>query len=571
MAPNDIPIGKKYAQVINAAIKDCACVILLLSDAAQNSSWVPKEIERAINYKKKIIPVKLEDMLLNDEFELYISSDQLIAIKQLDESSCETQKLLKSVVDACGYSEIENSHIPNREALSSGKPHRFKKGLFALTSAVLAIALFFALYGNNLTNDNTYKKIPFVNLSGAQDLVYPFRDLNGFSSKRNTFFMKNTNDKTLSIIDTSTGKMIRPTEKTDLGDADLSSSWVCHSEESDIIYFCCENAVKIYDSSERIWKNKEGVMLPLGPTELPAGCFMGIKNLKSSSLDEDDLFITVYDYEKNGGCYTGIIRLTPDGEIMESDLSELHIDNIVCGFDAEISGNGVPLLVWTLNETPIILDILTGQIMEDNCEEICKNYTPYANKDIQSISNDGKYIIKEKAYSYTENDPGYTEITVWSLQTGKNLFAKKLVGKYFVAFDKENRLLLYNNGTLSAVDLTTQEAEELLGPEFFISNPLFGEVPHNMYYSQKLDLCIWDTMVSRNESGIDLITITDLSGKVLYQCDDYYAPFDNFYTNTFVGDDFILHYFVSYNNAEITTIPLKVSYTRDKNGNIKLK
>ena len=60
MAPYDIPAGSKYAQVINKAIKGCSCMVLLLTNDAQNSAWVAREVERAINYHKTIIPVQLE-------------------------------------------------------------------------------------------------------------------------------------------------------------------------------------------------------------------------------------------------------------------------------------------------------------------------------------------------------------------------------------------------------------------------------------------------------------------------------------------------------------------------------
>ena len=66
VAPDDIPPGSKYAQVIGRAIKECACMVLLFTNDAQNSSWVPKEVERAINYKKTIIPVQLEEVQLNE-------------------------------------------------------------------------------------------------------------------------------------------------------------------------------------------------------------------------------------------------------------------------------------------------------------------------------------------------------------------------------------------------------------------------------------------------------------------------------------------------------------------------
>ncbi len=573
MAPNDIPVGKKYAEVINSAIKKCDCVILLLSDAAQNSPWVPKEIERAINYKKMIIPVKLEDMVLNDEFELYVSSDQIIAIKQLDESSLETQKLLKSVSDACGYSKNEVSAETEESESHSGKrPGLFKKKAGIIIAAVaLTVALFFGLYGSLVTdNDSTCQKIPFVNLSNAENLMYPFRDLNGFSAKRNMFFMKNTKTQNLSSIDTSTGKLIHPNEEIALGETDFDSVWACSTEDSEIVYFLSNGRVKIYDIAEQKWKSENWIDLSLGQTESIPMYFIGIKNLKINIIDENDIFFMVFDYEKNGGCYSRIIRLTADGEIAETNFSELNITDIVCGFDPAIKASGAPILAWTLDGAPAIFDLLTGAMTEDDCEEIYESYMPYINKDIQTISSNGKYIIREKAYKRNENAADCTEITVWDLQTGENMFSKKLIGKYCVAFDKENRLLLYNDGTLRSIDLATQESEELLGPEFFLSNPLFGWIPHTMHYSQKLDLCIWDTLVSGEET-VDLITITDLNGQVLYQCDDFWAPYDFFYTHTFVGDDFILHSFTSYGDNEITTIPLKVSYTKDKNGNIKLK
>ena len=71
MAPKDIPAGSEYPKVINNAIKDCSCILLVLTNSAQHSIWVSKEIERAIHYKKMIIPIQFEDMILNDEFEFY--------------------------------------------------------------------------------------------------------------------------------------------------------------------------------------------------------------------------------------------------------------------------------------------------------------------------------------------------------------------------------------------------------------------------------------------------------------------------------------------------------------------
>ena len=97
MAPGDIPPGSKYAQVINRAVKECACLLLMLSQDAQNSVWVAKEVERAVNYRKPVIPVRIEDVILNDEFELYISTDQVVAVQKIVQDSEDIKKLLRSV------------------------------------------------------------------------------------------------------------------------------------------------------------------------------------------------------------------------------------------------------------------------------------------------------------------------------------------------------------------------------------------------------------------------------------------------------------------------------------------
>lgn len=114
MAPFDIPAGSKYAEVINKAIKGCSCVVLILTEASQNSIWVAKEVERAVNYQKPIIPVQMEDIILNDEFEFYISSSQVVAVQKINEESEELSKIVSSVKTFCGVSQTM-AGIPKEE------------------------------------------------------------------------------------------------------------------------------------------------------------------------------------------------------------------------------------------------------------------------------------------------------------------------------------------------------------------------------------------------------------------------------------------------------------------------
>lgn len=112
MAPGDIPPGKNYAQVINRAVKDCSCLVLMLSNDALNSVWVPKEVERAINYRKPVIPIQIEEVVLNDAFEFYISTDQIVAVKKIDRDSDEMRKVLRSI-ETCTGQEYREEDAPD--------------------------------------------------------------------------------------------------------------------------------------------------------------------------------------------------------------------------------------------------------------------------------------------------------------------------------------------------------------------------------------------------------------------------------------------------------------------------
>ncbi len=102
MAPNDIPDGSKYAGVINKAIEDCACFVLLLSEDAQNSSWVPKEVNIAIGAKRPILPYQISPVTLNSDFKLYLSDCQISNVKilpteRIDPAAKDIQRLLSSI------------------------------------------------------------------------------------------------------------------------------------------------------------------------------------------------------------------------------------------------------------------------------------------------------------------------------------------------------------------------------------------------------------------------------------------------------------------------------------------
>jgi len=76
MAPRDIPTGSNYTKEIPIAIRDCQVFVLILSQNSQNSHWVLKELDSAVNHAKVILPFMLENCQLNEEFNFLLTGAQ---------------------------------------------------------------------------------------------------------------------------------------------------------------------------------------------------------------------------------------------------------------------------------------------------------------------------------------------------------------------------------------------------------------------------------------------------------------------------------------------------------------
>ena len=93
IAPRDIPGGSDYTSKIPAAINNCQVMVLIVSRNEEQSNWVPRELTRAINSKKTIIPFVVEKYELGPQF------DFQLAICQKYEAYENKQAVLKQLVD----------------------------------------------------------------------------------------------------------------------------------------------------------------------------------------------------------------------------------------------------------------------------------------------------------------------------------------------------------------------------------------------------------------------------------------------------------------------------------------
>ncbi len=76
MAPSSIPGGSSYADEIENAIKYCEVFVLILSEKAQGSMWIKKELDMALNSAKVILPFMIENCQLQKAFNFYLTDVQ---------------------------------------------------------------------------------------------------------------------------------------------------------------------------------------------------------------------------------------------------------------------------------------------------------------------------------------------------------------------------------------------------------------------------------------------------------------------------------------------------------------
>lgn len=78
-APEMIPVGSNYAREIPRAIQACSIFLLIISAHSQNSMWVEKELDCAINNRKTIVPVQISSYPLNETFRFYLNNVQILS------------------------------------------------------------------------------------------------------------------------------------------------------------------------------------------------------------------------------------------------------------------------------------------------------------------------------------------------------------------------------------------------------------------------------------------------------------------------------------------------------------
>lgn len=129
-APEMIPAGSNYAREIPRAIESCRVFVLMISEASQESIWVEKEIDCAINARKTIVPLNLTGAPLCEMFRFYLNNVQTIDYSE-DEKKAVKQfvERLKGLVGSTG--EEKNKNMPIRSSAKEETLPAYSKSLSA--------------------------------------------------------------------------------------------------------------------------------------------------------------------------------------------------------------------------------------------------------------------------------------------------------------------------------------------------------------------------------------------------------------------------------------------------------
>ena len=114
MAPMDISGGTSYATEIPKAIKNCKVFVLILSKGAQESKWVPRELDQAINENKIIMPFTIKKCALQADFSFYLTNVQRYDA-YLNKNSAMTS-LIKDIKKHLGIKEKTPEKTPEKPA-----------------------------------------------------------------------------------------------------------------------------------------------------------------------------------------------------------------------------------------------------------------------------------------------------------------------------------------------------------------------------------------------------------------------------------------------------------------------
>ncbi len=78
IAPRDVTPGRDYAAEIIEGLLECPVLVLVLSEHANDSIYVKREVERAVSAGKPVLPIRVREVMPSRSLELFVASSHWI-------------------------------------------------------------------------------------------------------------------------------------------------------------------------------------------------------------------------------------------------------------------------------------------------------------------------------------------------------------------------------------------------------------------------------------------------------------------------------------------------------------
>ena len=173
MAPRDVRPGQEYGAEIIRGIEASRCLVLVLSQAANESTFVQREVERAVSKEMPVFPIRIEEVLPSRGLELFVSTTHWI-----DAWPGPMSQHMDALEQELGAGTSDKKHRGNR----SGRRRRLWAGnLFRSTVGLMLIGGVVAGV-NHYTTDKTSKvppSPPVMVVPGGNDEDYLDKRIRG--------------------------------------------------------------------------------------------------------------------------------------------------------------------------------------------------------------------------------------------------------------------------------------------------------------------------------------------------------------------------------------------------------
>lgn len=106
IAHRNIPVGSDYSEQIPDAIANCKVFLLLMSEHAQKSKYVVRELNEAVDHEKVVIPFYIKETQLDNKFQFFLkryqhiegyyypTEEELLRDTDLDEDSIQYRRFV---------------------------------------------------------------------------------------------------------------------------------------------------------------------------------------------------------------------------------------------------------------------------------------------------------------------------------------------------------------------------------------------------------------------------------------------------------------------------------------------